>query len=98
MNKYSLLIAVLSLFAAGRVLAQTNTDKKEEAENDKQETVKEQDKPARAVKVVPAAKNRLAKPERVNSAKPRNVRPGGARPARNARPSSRPVRPGSGRN
>lgn len=97
MNKYSLLIAVLSLFAGGHVLSQTNPDKPE-PETEKQETVKTENKPAPAIKVVPAAKNKHAKPEKVSSAKPRNARPNANRPARNVRPSGRPVRPGNGRN
>src|SRR5688500_2508334 len=98
MNKYSLfLIAALSLLVAGPVLAQANTDK-EEAEKDKQETVKTPDKSSPVVKVVPAAKNKHAKPEKVNSARSRSARPGSTRPARGVRPSSRPARPGNGRN
>ncbi|MEO5603371.1 MAG: hypothetical protein ABIR06_20800 [Cyclobacteriaceae bacterium] len=97
MKKYSLLIAVLALFVAGHVLAQDSTDR-QEVEKNKQETVKTEDKPATVIKVVPSARNKNAKPAKVNSAKGRNVRPGGTRPARNVRPSSRPVRPGSGRN
>jgi hypothetical protein len=96
MNKYSLLLAVLSLFGGEHVLAQTKPDKAEPEKN-KQETVKAEEKPAPAVKVVPAAKSKHAKPEKVTSAKPRNARPNSNRPARNARPSGRPVRPGNGR-
>lgn len=97
MNKYSLLIAVLALFVAGHVLAQDSTDR-QEVEKDKQENIKTGDKSKTVIKVVPSARNINAKPAKVSSAKERNARPGGTRPARNVRPSSRPVRPGSGRN
>lgn len=96
------------MFVGGHVLAQENTDR-DEAEKDKQETVQETvkkndkpatdiDKPATEIKVVPSARNKNAKPAKVNSARPPSARPGGTRPARNVRPSSRPVRPGNGRN
>ena len=97
MNKYSLLIAFLLLFGAGHVFAQTDPEK-ERPETDNQENVKSEEKPDPAIKVVPAARNNKAKPAKVSSAKRPIVRPGGNRPARNPRPSSRPVRPGSGRN
>ena len=97
MTKSSLLIAVLFTLAAGHALAQAESEK-ENAKEQKQGTLKPEDKPAPMVKVVPAAKSKHAKPRKVTSAKPRNARPQGARPARNPRPSGRPVRPGSGRN
>lgn len=101
MNKYSLLIAVLSFFAGQRVLAQTIPDK-EDAKEAKQETVDAsvatKDKPAPEVKVVPSARTKKAKPERVGSAKPRTAKPGGNRSARTPRLSGRPARPGNGRN
>jgi hypothetical protein len=95
MNKYSFLIVLLSLFLSAHVLAQTKPDKKD-TEKHKHETAKSDDKAV--IKVVPTAKNKHAKPEKVSSAKPRTAKPGGTRPARNVRPSSRPVRPGNGRN
>jgi hypothetical protein len=95
MNKYSFLIAILSLALTVRALAQTEP-RKEDTEKHKQETAKSEDKTV--IKVVPTAKTKHAKPEKVSSAKPRTARPGGTRPARNVRPSSRPVRPGNGRN
>jgi hypothetical protein len=49
-------------------------------------------KPKQDVKAVPIAKERNAKPVKVNGA-----RPSGARPARNTRPVARPVKPGNGR-
>jgi len=104
MNRYSILIVALSLLGGGRVLAQANPDK-EEAEKVKQETVKKEDKDSNTndkastrIKVVPAAKNKHAKPTKVSSARSRTARPGGNRPARNVRPSSRPARPANGRN
>src|SRR5688572_22473627 len=101
MSKYSLLIGMLSIFVGGHVFAQENTAK-DEAKKDKQETVQEtvnrDDKPAAEIKVVPSARNKNAKPAKVNSARQRSAGPGGTRPARNVRPSSRPVRPGNGRN
>lgn len=97
MNRYSLLIALLSLFGAGHVSAQTDPEK-ERPETQKQESVKPEVRPDPAVKVVPAARDNKAKPAKVSSAKPSNVRPGGNRPARNPRPSSRPLKPGNGRN
>ena len=95
MNKYSFLIALLSLILTGRALAQSEPDKKD-TEKNKKETAKSDDKAV--IKVVPRAKNKHAKPERVSSAKPRTARPDGTRPARNVRPSARPARPGNGRN
>lgn len=97
MNKYALLIGLLSLFCGGRVFAQTNPAK-EGMDKDKQETVKTEEKPEQVIKVVPAARDKNAKPAKVGSAKPPAAKPGGGRPARNPRPSSRPVRPGNGRN
>lgn len=97
MNRYSLFIAILLLFAVGRTLAQSNPDK-DDTEKEKRETVKTEDNQAAGVKVVPPAKNKHAKPTRVGSARPRTARPGADRPARNVRPSARPVRPGNGRN
>ena len=97
MNKYSLLIAFLSLFVGGHVLAQTNPAK-EGVDNEKEETAKTEEEPEQVIKVVPAARNKNAKPAKVGSAKRPNVKPRGGRPARNPRPSSRPVRPGNGRN
>lgn len=97
MSKYSVLIAILSLFVAGRILAQADPAK-ETAETDKQESVKQEEMPEPVIKVVPAARNNKAKPAKVTSAKQPNARTGGNRPARNSRPSSRPVRPGNGRN
>jgi hemolysin activation/secretion protein len=92
MNKYSVLLVVL-LLAGSHAWAQS-TPAKVETEQEKQETVKTEEKPATGVKVVPSARNRNAKPARVSSAKPGTARPGGNRPARNPRPSSRPARPG----
>jgi hypothetical protein len=97
MNKYSLLIAVLSLFGAGYVSAQTDQDK-EKPETDKKEVVKTEKKPDPAIKVVPASRDNKAKPAKVSSARPSNTKPRGNRPTRNPRPSGRPVRPGTGRN
>jgi len=97
MNKYSIFIAILLLFVGGRTLAQSNPDR-DETEKDKRETVKTEDKQVAGIKVVPPAKNKHAKPTKVSSARPRTARPGADRPARNGRPSARPVRPGNGRN
>jgi hypothetical protein len=97
MKKFPILVAVFSLTIVGGVLAQSATDN-EEIKKDHQETVKKEDKATKAVKAVPAARNQHSKPEKVTTTKPRNARPGGTRPARNVRPSSRPVRPGNGRN
>ena len=97
MNTYSLLIAVLALFITGHVLAQDSTHAQKPKKN-QQESVKTEDKPTGAIKVVPSARSRSAKPAKVSPANARSARPGGTRPARNARPSTRPVRPGTGRN
>lgn len=100
MNKYSVLLVPILLFAGGRVLAQT-AHGKEETEKAKKETSKETAeaaaKPATVIKVVPPARDRKAKPAKVSPAKARAARPEGAKPARNPRPSARPPRPGNGR-
>lgn len=87
---------VLALFVTGHVLAQDSTHmqkmKKDEGE------IKTEGKPTSAVKVVPSARGKSAKPAKINPANARSARPGGTRPARNARPSNRPARPGAGRN
>jgi hypothetical protein len=112
MNKFSFLITAFCLFAGSRVLAQAkpvndeNKDKQEAVEakkkaqpiNDNQEKVKEEDTRTTTIKAVPPARDKNVKPARVNSAKARIARPEGSRPARSARPSSRPVRPGNRRN
>ena len=98
MNRYSLLITVLSLIGAGHVSAQTDPEK-ERPKTGKQEIIKpEEVKPNPAIKVVPAVRDNKAKPAKVSSAKPSNTKPRANRPTRNPRPSSRPVRPGTGRN
>lgn len=97
MNKYSLLIVVVSLFGTASAFAQTNQEK-EPGEKDKQETVATEEKSGAQIKSVPATKNKKAKPAKVSSGKPSDARSGGSRPARNPRPANRPVRPGNGRN
>ena len=97
MTKYALLIGVVFLLSGSRAVAQAESEK-ESAEEVKQETVEAERKPAPVIKVVPTAKGKHAKPQKVASAKPRTSRPQGNRPARNVRPSARPARPGGGRN
>jgi hypothetical protein len=95
MKIYSVLSTVLLMMAGHSLFAQTD----QKVEKRKQETVERREVRTDAdVKAVPAARNRSAKPVRVDGRKPQTVRPGGTRPARNSRPATRPVRPGSGRN
>lgn len=97
MTKYAILLVAFSLLIGARAWAQAEPDKTQ-TKKDKQETVKTGDKPTEVIKVVPAARSKHAKPEKVSSAKPRTAKPRATRPARNVRPSSRPLRPGKGRN
>lgn len=53
---------------------------------------KKEAKSKNSVKAVPLAKERKSKPARVSGS-----RPAGARPAKKARPATRPVKPGNGR-
>jgi hypothetical protein len=97
MKIYNVFLTVLLMIAGHSLFAQT--DQKAEVKKPKQEMAERREVRADVdVKAVPAARNRSAKPVRVDGRKPQNTRPGGTRPARNFRPSTRPVRPGSGRN
>lgn len=97
MKIYNILLTVLLMTAGHSLFAQT--EQKAEVDKPRQEETKKPEVRADVdVKAVPAARNRSAKPARVDSRKPQIARPGGTRPARNFRPSTRPVRPGSGRN
>lgn len=89
-------MALFLLFVSGPVLSQTDATKAQTGRNNQESAKPENTQPD--IKAVPAVKNKTAKPKRINSAKPANVAPRATRPARNSRPSSRPARPGTGRN
>ena len=97
MNKTAFLIVFALFSMTGYVSAQTGS-KKDHVRSDNATVSQPADKTTTGIKVVPQARNKNAKPEKVGTAKSPKTRPQIPRSARNSRPSIRPARPGNGRN